>query len=83
MIYIVKKQVGSPINFIENKINNVYLEPSNVNFLNLNEKIEFGLLEIGDFLPIWLRREVFSGIIPIEDDGCSILTKALIEFKKL
>jgi len=83
MIYIVKKQVGSPINFIENKINNVYLEPSNVNFLNLNDKIEFGLLEIGDFLPIWLRREVFSGIIPIEDDGCSILTKALIEFKKL
>ena len=80
--YIYKKQNGSPINCIQNKINNINQEPANVQFLDMTSNIEFGFLEVDDFLPIWLRRRVFSGNIPIEDDGCSIISKALIEFKK-
>ena len=80
--YIYKKQNGSPINCIQNKINNVSQDPANIQFFDITNTIEFGFLEVDDFLPIWLRRKVFSGNIPIEDDGCSIISKALIEFKK-
>lgn len=82
IFYISRKQAGSPINCIQNKINNSLQEPANVKFFDLTEQIEFGFLEVGDFLPIWLRRNVFSGNIPIEDDGCNIFTKALIEFNR-
>ena len=54
--------------------------PSKIDFLDEGTKIEIILLEVGDFLPIWLRRQVFSDIIPIENDGFNIITKALIEF---
>ena len=66
---------------IQEKLNNTLQSPSKIDFLDGGTKIEFILLEIGDFLPIWLRRQVFSDIVPIENDGCSIITKALIEFK--
>ena len=80
-IIIIKKQNGSPINCIQEKLNNTLQSPSKINFLEIGTNIEFVFLEVGDFLPIWLRRQVFSGIVPIENDGCSIITKALIEFK--
>jgi hypothetical protein len=80
-IMIMKKQNGSPVNCIQEKLNNTLQPPSKIDFLEGGTKIEFILLEIGDFLPIWLRRQVFSDIVPIENDGCSIITKALIEFK--
>lgn len=82
IFYISRKQTGSPINCIQNKINNFLQEPADVKFFDLTDQIEFGFLEVGDFLPIWLRRNVFSGSIPIEDDGCNIFTKALIEFNR-
>jgi len=79
-ITIIKKQNGSPVNYIQEKLNNNLKSPSKIDFLDEGIKVEIILLEAGDFLPIWLRRQVFSGIIPIENDGCSIFTKALIEF---
>jgi len=81
IITIIKKQNGSPVNCIQEKLNNTLQSPSKIDFLDGGTKIEFVFLEVGDFLPIWLRRQVFSGIVPIENDGCSIITKALIEFK--
>ena len=80
-IMIMKKQNGGPVNCIQEKLNNTLQSPSKIDFLDGGTKIEFILLEVGDFLPIWLRRQVFSDIVPIENDGCSIITKALIEFK--
>jgi hypothetical protein len=81
IIIIIKKQNGGPVNCIQEKLNNTLQYPSKIDFLDGGTKIEFVLLEVGDFLPIWLRRQVFSDIVPIENDGCSIITKALIEFK--
>lgn len=81
VITILRKQAGSPINLIQEKLNNSLQSPYKINFLELTSKIEFNVLEKGDFLPIWLRRQVFSSTIPIENDGCSIITKALIQLK--
>lgn len=80
-ITIIKKQNGSPVNCIQEKLNNSLQSPNKINFLEAGASVEFTFLEIGDFLPIWLRRQVFSGNVPIENDGCSIITKALVEFK--
>lgn len=80
--YIVKKVTGSPINCYQDKLNNSEQEPFNIQFLEFSDMINIKLLEIGDFLPIWLRRNIFSGTIPIENDGCNIFTEALVEFKK-
>jgi len=80
-ITIIKKQNGSPVNSIQDKLNNTLQSPNQINFSEDNINFNFLSLEAGDFIPIWLRREVFSGIVPIENDGCSIITKALIESK--
>jgi hypothetical protein len=80
-VTIIKKQNGSPINCIQGKLNNAFQSPNEINFSKDGMNFKFLFLEADDFLPIWLRRQVFSGIVPIENDGCSIIIKALIESK--
>lgn len=72
-IIILKPQSGSPINTIPNKIFDSTREPDGITFYDASttSPVYLPLLNSGDFLPIWLRRNVYPNTIAIENDGCN------------
>lgn len=72
-IIILKPQSGSPINTIPNKILDSTREPNGITFYDasITSPVYLPLLNSGDFLPIWLRRNVYPNTIAIENDGCN------------
>jgi hypothetical protein len=73
-INISRVFAGSPINTVATLLSSSAIEPGNVNFYPaaVDSPIVLPRLEIGDGFPLWIKRVVAQGTLPVANDGFTL-----------